>query len=100
MSEFNDRVAAQRAVLVVVNRINWKEPLYSLSSKAITRWLLENRLEPSSTIIQLVTKISEELFFLANKSQEQITDEYQAKAETVRNLTSTLEREMLQTRAT
>jgi hypothetical protein len=98
MSEFNDRVAAQRAVLRVVNRIQWKEPLFSLSSRAITRWVMENRLDPNLSMIQLITKVSSALFFLANRSQEQVTDEYRAKSAEVRRLTAMLEGELLEVR--
>lgn len=98
MSEFNDRVAAQRVVLRVVNGIRWKEPLFSLSSKAIARWVMENRLDPNSSLIQLVTQVSGKLFFLANKSQEQITDEYRAISVEISRLTSMLESALLEVR--
>jgi hypothetical protein len=77
--EFNNRVAAQRAILRVVNRQPWRnEQLFGLSSKAIDRWILVNRLDPDSPLVALVKNVSAKLFFLANKSQEQVTDEYTA----------------------
>jgi hypothetical protein len=77
MSEFVNRVEAQRALLVVVNTKRWpKEELYSLSEKAIDRWLLANGIDPESQLARLVYRASEKLFFLANKSQEQVTEEY------------------------
>jgi gas vesicle protein len=75
--EFNNRIAAQRAILRVVNHKPWNsEQLFGLSSKAIDRWVSINRIEPSSQLVKLVKDVSAKLFFLANKSQEQISDEY------------------------
>jgi hypothetical protein len=75
--EFNNRVAAQRAILRVINRKPWKtEQLFGLSSKAIDRWVLVNRIEPGSRLVKLVKDVAAKLFFLANKSQEQVSDEY------------------------
>lgn len=77
--EFNNRVAAQRAILRVVNHRSWGgEQLFGLSSKAIDRWVSVNRIEPSSRLVKLVRDVSGKLFFLANKSQEQVSDEYTA----------------------
>jgi hypothetical protein len=74
--EFNNRIAAQRAILRVVNSNKWTEPLFGLSGKAIDRWVLANMLDASSPLVRQVRRASEQLFFLANRSQEQITDEY------------------------
>jgi len=75
--EFNNRVAAQRAILRVVNRKPWSsEQLFGLSSKAIDRWVSINRIEPGSRLVRLVRDVSAKLFFLANKRQEQVSDEY------------------------
>jgi len=77
--EFNNRIAAQRAILRIVNDKPWSsEQLFGLSSKAIDRWVSINRIEPSSQLVKLVKDVSAKLFFLANKSQEQISDEYTA----------------------
>jgi hypothetical protein len=77
--EFNNRIAAQRAILRVVNRKPWgSEPLFGLSSKAIDRWVSVNRIEPASRLVKLAKDVSAKLFFLANKSQEQVSDEYTA----------------------
>src|ERR1700674_342316 len=79
MSEFNNRVAAQRELLGVVNSREWpKEDLFSLSSKAIDRWASRNRIDPDCQLLYLIYSASEKLFFLANKSQEQVSDEYRA----------------------
>jgi len=77
-NEFNDRIAAQRAILRVVNGFLWDaEPLLGLSRKAIDRWITRNKIEMDSTIAVHVTTVSSKLFFLANKSQDQISEEYQ-----------------------
>lgn len=39
MSEFNNRIAAQRDILACINEKNWKEELFGLSSGAIDRWI-------------------------------------------------------------
>jgi hypothetical protein len=75
--EFNNRIVAQRAILRAVNhKVRRTEQLFGLSSKAIDRWVSVNRLESESPIVKLVRNVSTKLFFLANKSQEQISDEY------------------------
>ena len=77
MNEFNNRIKAQRQVLQHLNRKRWKiEELFGLSSKAIERWVIVNRIDPDSHVVELVKSASLKLFFLANKSQEQISDEY------------------------
>ncbi len=77
--EFNNRIAAQRAILRIVNaKPSNSEQLFGLSSKAIDRWVSINRIEPSSQLVKLVKDVSAKLFFLANKSQQQISDEYTA----------------------
>lgn len=76
MSEFNNRISTQRSVLKIVNGIGiYKEPLFSLTEKAINRWVSSNSIA-NEMLISLLKSISGTLFFLANKSQEQITDEY------------------------
>lgn len=76
--EFSDRIAAQRTVLRTVNTTRWKaEPLMGLSRKAIDRWIAVNKIDPSSRIANLVMHISSKLFFLANKSQDQVSSDYQ-----------------------
>ena len=76
MSEFNNRIAAQREILTGVNRGGWQEELFGLSSGAIDRWVDVNRLEPSSVLVELIYQAADKLFFLSNKSQEQITEDY------------------------
>jgi hypothetical protein len=75
--EFNNRIAAQRTILRVVNDKKWEcEELFGLSSKAIDRWVSVNRVDPDSKLVNLIREASAKLFFLANKSQQQISDEY------------------------
>ena len=77
MEEFNKRMDAQRNILAVINKNSGnKEDLCGLSRKAIERWITANHLKIEGDICQILFKISEKLFFLANKSQEQITEEY------------------------
>jgi len=42
------------------------------------RWVSANRIEPDSRLVELIREVSAKLFFLANKSQEQVSDEYTA----------------------
>ena len=75
--EFNDRIAAQRKILQIVNQRPWAvESLFGLSSKAIDRWVAINRIDPNSVIVNMIRDVSAKLFFLANKSQDQVSDEY------------------------
>ena len=75
--EFNNRISAQRAILRIVNQTPLgPEELYGLSSKAIDRWMSVNHLDASMRIVSLMRAASTKLFFLANMSQQQVTDEY------------------------
>lgn len=77
MYEFNNRIIAQRQILNIVNKKRWsEEKLIGLTSKAIDRWICVNSINPQSPFVETINKISEKLFFLANKSQEHITDSY------------------------
>lgn len=79
MHDFLNRVDAQRLILESINSRAWSnEPLMSLSGKSIARWIERNNNEPPAGLIQLLKLASEKLFFLANKSQEQITEDYKS----------------------
>lgn len=79
MSEFNNRIAAQRKILQLVNGgRSVSEELFGLSQKAIDRWVLANHVNPESRLVSLIKEAATKLFFLANKSQEQVTEEYKA----------------------
>ena len=77
MTEFNDRMVLQRRIIQIVNnKFSRNEELFSLSSKAIERWLLANSFDKDSNIAGLLNAVSSKLFFLAAKSQEQISEDY------------------------
>lgn len=77
MSEFLNRVSAQRMVLGACNGYGpVGEELMGLSSAAIERWMIANQLSSTDPLVVLIKRASERLFCLANKSQEQLTDEY------------------------
>lgn len=77
MSEFKTRIHAQRTIVQAVNqKTSNKVELFGLSKKAINRWAEENRVSQKSQIYTLLIEASEKLFFLANKSQEQVTEDY------------------------
>lgn len=86
MTEFNNRIAAQRDILEVVNSQLWREELFGLSNGAIERWVSKNNLEKTSRLVELVRLAATKLFFLSNKSQEQITEEYRALSADVQSL--------------
>lgn len=95
MHEFNSRIAAQRRILEVVNRQRvGREELFSLSSKAIERWVSVNRIDPDTHLVELLRVASSKLFFLANRSQEQVTADYRAVAGEVAALLECIEREI------
>lgn len=92
MDEFNNRMAAQRAVLAIVNQNDaFQEQLSGLSKKAIERWVGTNRIDPKGEVVTVLFQISSQLFFLAAKSQEQVTDDYRAIAANIRGLAERLE---------
>lgn len=87
MTEFNNRIAAQRDILLAVNSANWNEELYGMSNGALDRWVQANNLEQNSRLVNLLKEAAGKLFFLANKSQEQITAEYRLHSSEVSELT-------------
>ena len=98
MSEFNNRIDAQRAVLRIVNSKRWDEELLGLSNGAIERWIRANRLNPAEDFSLAIYEAADKLFFLANKSQEQITEEYRVLSAQVSELTNHIAR-LMQKRA-
>lgn len=84
MSEFNNRISAQRDALKIVNGSElFLESLMSLTEKAIERWSKSNQIDAHDPIITLLTSMSGTLFFLANKSQEQVTEDYKVLSDKV-----------------
>lgn len=95
MSDFNNRIDAQRNILRLVNTYDWQaEELSGLSSKAINRWILANQIDATSPLAELIGFAGLALFFLANKSQEQVTDEYKHRSQQVAVLISQIETEI------
>lgn len=95
--EFNNRIEAQRSILKTINSIKWREDLSGLSTKAIERWILVNRLESESQLAQLIVQTSGKLFFLANKSQEQVSDDYRRISSELGELQRAIHKEIRQT---
>ena len=95
MNEFNNRILAQRDALKVVNGASlYNEPLLSLTEKAINRWMISNGISINDTIISLLKSMSGTLFFLANKSQEQISEDYKVLSKKVSEQLSALKLEV------
>ena len=74
-AEFNSRVDLQREVIKILNQKDFKNKLTGLSKPAIDTWIVNNNISNDLLKKSLFT-ISEKLFFIANKSQDQITEEY------------------------
>lgn len=92
MDEFLNRITAQRKVINIINKEeNIAFPLVGLSSKSMERWQLENSISNDSELIKVLYLISSKLFFLANKSQEQITNEYKLLSKSVSDLINDLD---------
>ncbi|MFL9582724.1 hypothetical protein [Stenotrophomonas sp. AB1(2024)] len=90
MSEFNNRIDAQRKILEIVNSHRWAEELFGLSSGALKRWADINGVSSGAPLCIALNEAAGKLFFLANKSQEQVTDEYQLLAAEVEELTAAI----------
>ena len=87
MNEFNNRISAQQQILSIVNRSAWREELFGLSRAALDRWTHANGLKAESPLVELLHHAAAQLFFLANKSQEQVTEEYRLQVDAIRALT-------------
>ncbi len=88
MNEFQNRMAAQRQILRLVNRSGQqKEELFGLARKAVDRWTSVNAIDPQSKLVSLIKAASGKLFFLANKSQEQISEDYRTASREIEELT-------------
>ncbi|KWV69166.1 MULTISPECIES: hypothetical protein [Pseudomonas] len=95
MNNFNNRIDAQRNILRIVNERHWYvEELSGLSNKAIDRWMLANQIDAASRLAELIRLAGRALFFLANKSQEQVTDEYEHHSQKVVDLTYEIAKEI------
>ncbi|WP_417593879.1 hypothetical protein [Oceanospirillum sp.] len=77
MSEFRNRIDSQREAIKIVNSFQlYDEFLFSLTEKSINRWVAANQIDPKARHVGLLVEVSSKLSFLANKSQEQITEDY------------------------
>jgi hypothetical protein len=95
MNEFKNRMAAQRRILELVNSKRRTEELFGLSSKAIERWSSVNAIAGSSNLVELIKTASGKLFFLANKSQEQISEDYVTTSREIAEVTSAIAAELV-----
>lgn len=92
MDEFIGRMATQRHVLKLVNEtVPAKEKLFGLSSAAIDRWAVANQVGPDSELVLLLQKVSSELFFMATRSQEPVSGEYELRQERILEIVKELE---------
>lgn len=92
MDEFAGRMATQRHVLNVVNSsIYSQEKLFGLSASAIDRWAVANRLGPSSNLVKTLKDVSSELFFMATRSQEPVSAEYELRRTKIMEAVSAVE---------
>ena len=67
MTEFNNRIDAQRRILRTVNgSLRLKEELFGLSSGALERWSRANALEAGHHLMRLLNEAAGKLFFLSN----------------------------------
>lgn len=100
MSEFSNRISAQRSILKLINGSGlYTEPLLGLAEKAIDRWYRNNGVDAHDLIVIMLKSMSGTLFFLANKSQEQVTNEYSLLSEKVKEQLFELELEIIKRRA-
>lgn len=91
VSEFVDRMSAQRVLLQVVNSRTWHEELFGLSSHAVSRWMDNNSMSPDSEVLALLRSASERLSFLANRSQMQVSEDYRRASHDVEALTDEID---------
>ncbi len=92
MDEFVGRMATQRHVLNVVNsKVATGEKLFGLSASAIERWAASNQLGPSSKLVALLKTVSSELFFMATRSQEPVSAEYELRRSRILEAVTALE---------
>jgi len=94
-AEFNNRITAQRKILQLVNGgSEYAEELFGLSKNAINRWLFKNHIKSESNLVSLIYEASAKLFFLSNKSQEQISEEYKTLSSEIEVLYKLIEAEI------
>lgn len=98
MSEFSNRVEAQRQILGVVNTKSWKnEQLFALNQKAIQRWMIANQVQPSSGLVRLLYEASAQIFVMANHSDDPIAGAYLLTREKVSSIENQIREELTNT---
>lgn len=55
---------------------------------------MANQLDPSEKMVQLVRKVSSNLFFMATRSQEPVSEEYELHRSNIESLMLALEEEV------
>ncbi|MCX9110633.1 MULTISPECIES: hypothetical protein [Providencia] len=96
MSEFKNRIIMQRDIIKLINSsIKVKEPILSLTNDSIKRWSSQNGINENENIISLLLSISNKLGFLANKSQEQLSDDYTNLSSSISEKKNILEKEII-----
>jgi len=83
--EFNNRIDAQRKIIQLINRFEFNCPLVGLSKDAIDFFKLKNGLDDNEPLYITIVDIASKLFFLANKSQEQISNDYKSLSKEISN---------------
>lgn len=95
MSEFNNRMAAQRRIVHLVNdKAKGKEELFGLSRQTIDRWIIANGIDAESRLVALITDAAARIACLAMKSQEQVSEDYQALVLDIDTFTRQIEAEL------
>lgn len=89
--DFSNRLDAQREFLKTVNSFGkLKEELCGLSEGALQRWIIANNLPSEAKVVLLSRKAGDILHSLANKSQEQISDQYKSNSQEFRRVLNKL----------
>lgn len=91
MSDFFNRIKVQRRVIQIVNSSKLQFQIAGLSLSSIKKWAHDNSIEENSDIYTHLLLISSKLFFLSNKSQEQISEDYQMVIRDVKECVEILE---------
>lgn len=76
MSDFLNRIEVQRRVVKLINNSRLTYQLSGLSTNSLKKWASDNNIEEKSDVYNHLLLISSKLFFLSNRSQEQISEDY------------------------
>jgi len=94
MNEFKNRMKSQREIIQTLNSKNFEYQICGLSRLSIEKWIRENKIDPSSKMVLIIYRIANKLFFLATKSQDQISRKYRELSESVLKAKNELIEEM------